>query len=122
MTAEHFVKEDLPDPSGILCNSFMGARPNHPTISLALAIVTCKVLSRSNDNIYAVTGAPNLMKALKQTANLLGRYKALGYKEAWGNCFDLRGGSYNGGNMHWSTRWEQGESPLLDDRELEALL
>lgn len=120
VTAEHFIKEDLPDPTGTLCNSFMAARPNHPTIALALAMVTCNVLRRSEDNIYAVTGAPNLMMALNQTVSLLGNYRALGHKEIWGSCFKLHGGSYNDGDMHWSTRWLRGEKPFLDDHEVNA--
>ena len=120
VTAEHFVKEDLPDPTGTLCNSFIAARPNHPTIAVALAMVTCNVLRRSKDNIYAVTGAPNLMNAIDQTVGLLGRHRTLGYREIWGNWFKLCGGSYNQGDMHWSTRWLRGEKPFLDDNELQV--
>ncbi len=106
---EHFAKPDLPDPSAYLSNSFIGAVPAHPVISRVLKAVCENVNRRMGGSIYGVTGATNLMAAVEGVES----YTRLGFRDAWGGLFEIRGGSYNGPDMHWSVR-EGLESPYVE--------
>jgi len=108
----HFPKEDLPNPSGHLSNSFIGATPNNPLIAKTLEQVVRNVNNRMPGSIYHVTGATNLMNALKTTKNQ-GSCFVFPYQTTWGYLFSIRGGSYNKDGMHWSLR-EARESPYQD--------
>jgi mannosyltransferase OCH1-like enzyme len=109
---EHFPKEDLPDPSGHISNSFIGAAPGNPVIAKALKTAVENVTHRMPGSVYHVTGATNLMNAIKEIPER-GAYFLLRHQTAWGYLFTNRGGSYNRGNMHWSLR-EQHESHYQD--------
>jgi mannosyltransferase OCH1-like enzyme len=109
---EHFPKIDLPSPDGRLSSSFIGAVPGNLVIAKALASAVRNVNHRMRGSIYHVTGATNLEAALLNTKNP-GKYLMLSHQTAWDYLFTIRGGSYNGENMHWSLR-EQRESPYHD--------
>jgi mannosyltransferase OCH1-like enzyme len=109
---EHFAKDDLPIPNGRLSNSFIGARPNNPVIGQALISSVNNVNRRMGGSIYHVTGATNLEVALQSQSDQDNHFM-IPHQTAWDYLFSIRGGSYNGKNMHWSIR-EQQESPYLD--------
>jgi len=109
---EHFPKEDLPDPSGHISNSFIGAAPSNPVIAMALKTAVENVNNRMPGSIYHVTGATNLMNAIKEIPER-GAYFLLPHQTAWDYLFTIRAGSYNRADMHWSLR-EQRESPYQD--------
>jgi mannosyltransferase OCH1-like enzyme len=106
---EHFPKDDLPDPTGHISNSFIGAVPSNPVIVRALQTVVENVNNRMAGSIYHVSGATNLMNAIKEVGER-GAYFLLPHQTAWDYFFTIRGGSYNKSNMHWSLR-EQRECP-----------
>lgn len=107
---EHFTKPDLPDPTGHLSNSFLGALPGHPVVAQALEAVIGNIERRQGGSIYQVTGAPNLMVAYQ--ALQPERTRLLAHHEAWDLLFKIKGGSYNGAAGHWSIR-EKTESPYI---------
>jgi len=107
---EHFAKPDLPDPTGHISNSFIGASPGHPVIGRALEMVSANVARRMGGSIYHVTGATNLMNAVAEAGDLP-RYRLLAHKEAWDGFFNICGGSYNTAGMHWTQREGRGENP-----------
>jgi len=112
VVTEHFPKDNLPEPNGFLINGFIGAAPAHPCIRAALRSVAENVARRMSGSIFYVTGSTNLLKAV-QAASDRGAFRMLGHRETWGRLFELRGGSYNAGGMHWSERQER-ESPYRD--------
>lgn len=107
----HFPKDDLPDPTGHLSNSFIGAVPNNLVISKALEQVVKNVNSRMADLVYHITGATNLMNAIKSVDSSNNHF-IFPHQATWGYLFAIRGGSYNGAGMHWSLR-EKRESPYV---------
>lgn len=109
---EHFPKEDLPDPSGHISNSFIGAAPGNPVIAKALKTAVENVNNRMPSSVYHVTGATNLMNAIKEIPEQ-GAYFLLPHQTAWNYLFTIHGGSYNRADMHWSLR-EQRECPYKD--------
>ena len=108
---EHYAKPDLPDPSGHISNSFIGAAPGHPLLDAALDAIADNVNARMAGSIYCVTSATNIMNALKQPI-AWGSYKLLRHFEAWDVLSKLGRGSYNKGEMHWTQRQGRGENPF----------
>lgn len=109
---EHFPKEDLPDPTGHISNSFIGAAPGNPVIAKALKFAVENVNNRMRGSVYHVTGATNLMNAIKEVPER-GEFFLLSHQTTWSYLFTIHGGSYNGVNMHWSLR-EKRECPYQD--------
>lgn len=108
----HFPKDDLPDPTGHLSNSFIGAVPNNPVILKALEQVVWNVNGRIDDSVYHITGATNLMNAIKSVDSSSNHF-IFPHQATWGYLFTIRSGSYNGAGMHWSLREKQ-ESPYIE--------
>jgi mannosyltransferase OCH1-like enzyme len=107
----HFAKDDLPDPTGHLSNSFIGASPNNIIISRTLEQVARNVNNRMKDSVYHITGATNLMNSVKSSDNSKSHF-IFSHQATWDYLFTIRGGSYNGVGMHWSQR-EKKESPYV---------
>ncbi|MCF3946300.1 hypothetical protein AiwAL_07320 [Acidiphilium sp. AL] len=106
VVTEHFPKDNLQEPNGFLINSFIGARPYHPCISAALDGAVRNVRRRMAGSIFYVTGSPVLMEAIGAVPDR-GKYRMLDHQSVWDHLFEIRGGSYNEGGLHWSQRQER---------------
>jgi len=115
---EHFPRLNLPDPTGVLINSFIGAQPCSPIIKTALNLVLANVATKTPRNVYSMTGPPNLENALlayrlMESEASVG-VKILSFKECWDRLWEKVEGSFNKDGMHWSLR-EKTEAPVDSD-------
>ncbi len=113
---EHFKSEWIPNPAGVLLNSFFGAYRHNPFIEACLERAHMNIDNRLSTTLWDVASPQMYMDVYDEWLARAGCTPdgvVLPSSYVWGNVVELGGGSYNNNDRHWSVR-EQNESMYLD--------
>jgi hypothetical protein len=102
---QHFPKAELPDPTGVLVNGFIGAVPGSHLIATTRALALANIGARQGDGAFALTG-PGVLTTAWRSELLAGRLgmHVIPHGQAWGVLWDVGSDSYNRSGQHWALR------------------